>query len=131
VKTRLTVTVLLTVVLAACSMPADTTVEPIRAPVAIAATSDPAATPTAVVSLVAAAKPAPKPVAKAPVVRPRKVWPGVIYRRPAVKPKHFICYVGKPCNPPPRYWTLTIGCTGAWRAALHRTSCPPGQPVLP
>jgi len=37
---------------------------------------------------------------------------------------------GQPCNPPPQYWTLTIGCTGAWRAALHRTTCPPGKPFL-
>ena len=69
-----------------------------------------------------------KPVAQAP-----RRSPVVIYSRPVAKPKpkHFVCYVGQPCSPPPQDWTVTIGCTGAWRAALHRTTCPPGQPVLP
>jgi hypothetical protein len=106
--------------------------------VTVAAATTPATTPTPLFSPVAVVKPAtPKPVVHKAVVklvvRAPRSWPVVTYRKSVVKPKpkHFICYIGQPCNPPPQYWTLTIGCTGAWRAALHRTTCPPGQPVLP
>jgi hypothetical protein len=135
VKTRLTVAVLLTAALAACSQNSPTAVESPPAAVTLASTAQPLPTPTPAVS-VAAVKlvrtPAVKRVVPRVVPPPRqKVWPVRTYRPPTAKPKHFICYIGKPCNPPPQYWTVTIGCTGAWRNALHRTTCPPGQPVLP
>jgi len=43
----------------------------------------------------------------------------------------FVCYVGQPCNPPLSAWTVSTGCTSVWRAAMHRSTCPAGQPVLP
>ena len=56
---------------------------------------------------------------------------GGTHIKQVAKPARFTCYVGQPCNPSAAYWTVATGCTSAWRAALHRSSCPPGQPVLP
>jgi hypothetical protein len=130
VKTRLTVAALLTVALGACSHNSQTAVEPTPAAVTPAPAAQLPPTPTPAVS-VAAVKLVQKPAVRRVVPTLPKVWPVTIYRKPIAKPRHFICYIGQPCNPPPQYWTLTIGCTGAWRVALHRTTCPTGQPFLP
>ena len=116
--------------LAACTGPAVTAkpAAPSSAPVVVA--------PTPVAPVV---PPAPTPKPK-PVVKPKEPKPAVkvlatkVYHTPVQvtpKPTHFVCYIGKPCNPPAKYWTKTVGCTVAWRKAMHTTVCPPGWPPIP
>ena len=50
---------------------------------------------------------------------------------PYTKDGRLICYVGNPCDLSKAHWTITYGCTGAWRRAMHTTHCPPGNRYLP
>lgn len=125
----------ITVVLAGLLLAGCTTVAPIASERA-AAIDPPAASivaepsPSASVLAVVTHKPTPKPAPK----KAPKAKPKVHHVAAKPRPTGWVCYVGKPCKVPPfssPVWHKTVGCTVAWRKALHRTTCPPGWPPIP
>lgn len=130
-KVRTTLAVLLAVALAGCTQ-AGTVADP-PAPAAVVApvvVPTPSPSPSASVLAVVTHKPTPKPAPK-PAVKPK---PKVHHVAAKPRPTGWVCYVGKPCKVPPfssPVWHKTVGCTVAWRKALHRTTCPPGWPPIP
>lgn len=134
---RLRSLAVLAVLLAGCTT-AHPTAAAAPTPAAAVTTVAPTPTPSPSVSVLAthAPKPTPKPAVK-PKPKP------VVHHKAAPKPVRWpkgcgvtkICCVQyAQCKIPPitaSVWKKTVGCTVAWRKALHRTTCPPGWPPIP
>ena len=93
--------------------------------------------PTASVLATRAARPAPTtpPTPKrAPTPRATHKAPITVRRPSGCGVTQVCCIASAPCKLPPitsTVWKKTIGCTVAWRKAMHRTTCPPGWPPIP
>jgi hypothetical protein len=117
-------------VLAACSVPA-TVADPPTPTATTAVVATASATPAVSVLGTKLAKPrptltpkpksSPKPAA-GHTSRPKK--------KPGAKTSGTVCYVGRPCDLSHLTWSVSYGCTVAWRKATGKP-CPPGWPPIP